>query len=233
MTTSRTIDIPTSAGSGYTGYFAMPAAEKAGGIVLIQEIFGVNSHIRQVADLYADAGYFVLAPDVFWRVQPHVELGYTPEDIQEGIQLAGKLKPEQTMADMADAAKFLRQLPESNGKLAAVGYCFGGRTTYEMAANKLIDAAVSYYGGGIDQQLDKASNISCPIMMHFGEKDAHIPVSSVQKIQEALQGKPNVSIYVYKGADHGFNCDQRGSYDRQSAMLAFGRSMVMLNKFLG
>jgi carboxymethylenebutenolidase len=199
--------------------------------LLIQEIFGVNSHIKDVADLYAAAGYVVLAPDVFWRVQPNVELGYSPEDMQKGMALFGKCDKDQVVSDLIDAVKVLRAQSQCAGRLGAVGYCMGGYMSYKLATRDAVDAAVCYYGGGIASDLDEAKNLHCPIMMHFGEKDTHIPLSSVDNIRQALQGKGHVEIFTYN-ADHGFNCDQRGSYDRQSAMLAFGRSMLLLNKTL-
>ena len=227
-----TIDIKSDAGSGYTGYLALPESGKGAGILLIQEIFGVNSHIREVADLYAAAGYAVLAPDVFWRVQPGVQLGYSEADIKKGIELAGRCAPENVLADLGTAAAQLRKHPQCAGKVGTVGYCMGGRYAYHLATKDMVDAAVGYYGGSISDHLDDAKNLHCPIMLHFGEKDAHIPISSVDKIRKALEGKGHVEIYVYKDADHGFNCDQRASYNRQSAMLAFGRTMVFLSRTL-
>ncbi len=227
-----TVEIKTATGTGFTGYLALPEAKRAPGILLIQEIFGVNSHIKQVADLYAEAGYVVLAPDVFWRVQPHVELGYTPDDIQKGAAYFGKCDKEQVVADLKDALKTLRANPQCSSKVAATGYCLGGYLSYRLATADVVDAAVCYYGGMIEKSLDLASNLHCPLMMHFGENDKHIPLSSVEKIKAALHDKGHVEIYVYKGADHGFNCDQRASYDRQSAMLAYGRSQIMLNRAL-
>jgi carboxymethylenebutenolidase len=227
----KTIDIKTPTGSGYTGYLSLPE-KKGPGILLIQEIFGVNSHIREVADLYASAGYVVLAPDVFWRVQPGVQLGYTPEDVQKGISLFSKCNPEEIVSDLGKAAETLKQEPQYAGKLGVVGYCMGGTFAYLLATKDLVDAAVGYYGGNIDKYLDGAKNLHCPIMLHFGEKDGHIPMSKVETISNALKGKGHVEVYVYKAADHGFNCDQRKSYDRQAAMLAFARSMILLDKTL-
>ena len=218
-------------GSGFKGYLAKPDSGKGQGILLIQEIFGVNSHIRSVADLYAKLGYVTLAPDVFWRSKPGVELGYTQDDITEGFGYAQKLDPKQTVDDFKAAIDKLKSQPECKGKVAAVGYCMGGRFSYVLAGNKLVDAAVCYYGGGIAGQLDIAGNIACPVLMHFGAKDMHIPMTDVDKIKDALKGKANTEVLVYD-ADHGFNCDARGSYDRASAMLAFGRSAIMLNKAL-
>lgn len=230
--TGQTVDIQTETGTGFSGYLALPESKKGPGLLLVQEIFGVNSHIREVADLYAEAGFVVLAPDLFWRVKPHVELGYTPDDVQAGMALMQKSDRDQIVKDMASAVVTLRARPECAGKVGVVGYCLGGHMAYRLATRDLIDCAVSYYGGGIDAVLDEAKNLHCPIIMHFGERDSHITLPIVDKIREALIGKGHVEIYVYEGADHGFNCDQRATYDRKSAMLAYGRSMVLLKNTL-
>ena len=130
---NKTLEIKTTTGSGYTGYLALPDAKKGPGILLIQEVFGVNSHIRDVANLYAAAGYVVLAPDVFWRQQPNVELGYTPEDIDKGRALAGKTDPEQVLADLLDAVKALKKVPECGSRVGTVGFCMGGLLAYRLA----------------------------------------------------------------------------------------------------
>jgi carboxymethylenebutenolidase len=228
----KTINITTKTGKGFTGYLATPKETKAPGIILIQEIFGVNSHIKSVADLYAKAGFVVLAPDVFWRVQPGVELGYSPEDVQKGMGLIQKCDQEQILTDLGSAVETLRAQSQCSGKIGAVGYCLGGSLAYRLACHDLVDCAVGYYGGNIEKYLDEAKNLHCPIMLHFGAKDAHITQSTVDKIRTALDGKGHVEIFVYEDADHGFNCDQRKSYDRESTMLAYGRSQVILNKSL-
>jgi carboxymethylenebutenolidase len=226
------IEIKTGTGSGMSGYLALPENPKGPGILVVQEIFGVNSHIKQVADLYAAAGFVALAPDAFWRVEPGAELGYTPPDIQKGMALAKKLDPAQSLADMEAALVTLRHLPQCASKVGVVGYCFGGTVAYKLATSDKVDAAVGYYGGGIAQALDSAKNLHCPLMLHFGEKDGHITMDLVDKIKTALKDVGHVEVFVYKGADHGFNCDQRPSYDRASAMLAFGRSYCFLKNAL-
>lgn len=213
---------------GFGGYLVVPDAPNGSGILLIQEIFGVNSHIRDVADIWGNAGYTVLAPDVFWRVQPNVELGYDSESMQKGMGFATKLDVQQTVKDLKEAIAKLRNTPECKGQIAGMGYCMGGTYAYLLACDNAVDAAVCYYGGGIAKHLDEAKNIRCPVVMHFGAKDAHIPMSDVENIRKAVHGKSNVEIFVYD-ADHGFNCDQRGSYDRRSSLVAFGRSMVLLS----
>jgi carboxymethylenebutenolidase len=181
-----------------------------------------------LADLYAAAGFVALAPDAFWRVEPGVELGYAQPDIQKGMSLAKQLDPAQSLADMQAALETLRQQPQCASKVGVVGYCFGGTVAYKLATSDKVDAAVGYYGGGIAQALDSAKNLHCPLMLHFGEKDAHITADVVDKIKAGLKDVGHVEIYVYKGADHGFNCDQRAQYNRPSAMLAYGRSYCFL-----
>ena len=163
---SSWIDVAADGGT-MPAYLALPPTGKGPGILLFQEIFGVNSHIRGVADQYAQAGYVVLAPDVFWRAEPHIELGYAEPDMSRAIALMQQLDPARTLSDAAAAAKALRSRPELTGKIAAVGYCFGGRMSYLSASEGLVDAAVPYYGGGIQDKLDVASKIKVPMLFHY------------------------------------------------------------------
>lgn len=229
---SRWLDISAADGGRFQGYLALPPAGKGPGIVLIQEIFGVNAHIRGVAEQYAQDGYVVLAPDVFWRQQPRVELGYAGADMEKAMQLMQHADLDQTVGDIGAAAKALRALPEVTGKIAAIGYCFGGKLAYLAAAQGSVDAAVAYYGGGIDQHLDKADAIHVPMLFHFGGKDSHIPPVSVDKIASRFAQRDNAAVHVYPAADHGFNCWSRGSYHPHSAALAHGRSLVFLGEQL-
>lgn len=227
------IDVPAADGGSFKAYLALPAAGKGPGIVLIQEIFGVNRHIRAVADGYAADGFAVLAPDVFWRIQPGFEVGYDEAGIAQGRAIMGKVEVAKAVADLGATTNALRARGECSGKIAALGYCMGGRFAFLAAANTGVDAAVCYYGGGIHTVLDQAPRARCPILMHFGEKDDHIPLSAVEATQGALKGRGDVEIHVYPGAGHGFNCDERGSYHAASAKLARERSIAFLRKHLG
>jgi carboxymethylenebutenolidase len=206
-------------------YEAMPAGRPRGGIVVIQEIFGVNAHIRNVCDGYAAAGYAAIAPQIFDRAERNVELGYEQQDMGRGIELArGKLKMEQTLQDLQAAVEDAHRF----GKVGIVGYCFGGLLAWLGACDLTgIDAAVAYYGGGVAGQLDRRPR--CPVVMHFGAKDAHIPLSDVDKVRKA---HPEVTVHVYD-ADHGFNCDHRASYDAAAAKLALSRSLEFFAKQVG
>jgi carboxymethylenebutenolidase len=196
--TSRWIDIPAGNDS-FGGYLALPQGGKGPAVIIIQEIFGVNGHIRSVADQYAQDGYVALAPDVFWRVQPRVELTYEGADRTKGVELMQKL----------------------NGRLA-----------YLAAAQGTLDGAVAYYGGGIQNQLDEAAKIKVPMQFHYGELDAHIPLSAVGQIQERFAGRTDAEFHIYPNADHGFNCSERASYNQRASALAHGRTLTFLGERL-
>jgi carboxymethylenebutenolidase len=226
----ETVKIKTSDGKEFDGIVTRPDASNGAGIILIQEIFGVNDHIRDVAKLYAQEGYTVLAPDLFWRTDPGLQLGYSESEIAKGIGIMQKLDLERATLDLIDAAQTLRKLPGIK-KIGAVGYCMGGMLTYRLACRNAVDAAVSYYGGGVDQQLAEASKIKIPLLMHFADADEYISMPAIEKIKQAVAPAKAI-VYLYKGVGHGFNCDQRGSYNRQAAMLAFARSIEFFNKQL-
>ncbi len=222
------ISLASAGGERFDAYLALPPAGRGPALVLFQEIFGVNEHIRAVAEQYALDGFVVLAPDVFWRQQRRVELGYEGADRQRGMALAGALDGAEVALDMADTVAALRARPEAAGKVGAIGYCMGGRFAFVAAASAGVDAAVCYYGGGIHDQLDKAAAIGCPVMFHYAERDDHIPMSAVDKVRSAMHGKP-AEVHVYPGAMHGFNCWARASYHAASAALAHGRSLQFLS----
>ena len=213
------INLTGSDGVTISAYKAVPTGTPKGGVVVIQEIFGVNSHIRDVADGYAADGYVAVAPAMFDRVQPGVELGYTPDDIQAGMGIArGKVDMATAVLDLEAAANEAA----SGGKVGVVGYCWGGALT-ALAAIKLggkVHACSSYYGGGTAAMIGDTPVVA--MIMHFGEHDHAIPLTDVDKIKQAW---PNVTVYVYEGAEHGFNCDQRASFHEASRDLARRRTL--------
>ncbi len=216
--------IDRGAGS-FDAYLALPPAGTGPGLLLLQEIFGVNAHIRAVAEQYALHGFVVLAPDVFWQQQRRLEIGYTGDDIQRGRALAMAADKAALQRDLADAVTALRARPEVQGRgVGALGYCMGGRLAFVAAATAGVDAAVAYYGGGIQDMLDLAPQIRCPMQFHYGALDANIPPSAVDKVRAAMAGKP-AEVFVYAQADHGFNCWARKSYHAASAALAHGRTL--------
>jgi carboxymethylenebutenolidase len=229
--TSTWIDIRADDGV-FQGYLALPRGGKGPGIVLLQEIFGVNAHIRSLADQYAADGYVVLAPDLFWRNEPHIELGYEDDDWSAAVKLMQATDLTQARSDIAQAAKALRALPGVNGKIASIGYCFGGLLSYCAGADGVVDAAAAYYGGGIQHHLDLAGQVKLPLQMHFGAEDSHIPAAAVQQIAERFEDDSNVEIHVYPQAEHGFNCSHRASYHQRSAAQAHGNTLTFLGENL-
>ena len=214
---ANTISIKSSDGFELGCYCATPDGAAKGAVVVIQEIFGVNSHIRDVADRYAQNGYMAYAPMLFDRIDSGIELGYEEADMGKGIDLAfNQLNLASVLEDVQATVKHAA----SDGKVGLVGFCFGGLVSWLSAAQVSgLAAVVGYYGGGIAGQLDKKPQ--CPTMLHFGELDAHIPMSDVDNI---IAANPQLPIHVY-AADHGFNCDQRGSYDADAASLAQTRTL--------
>jgi carboxymethylenebutenolidase len=196
--------------------------------VLIQEIFGVTAHIRAVADQYALDGYVVLAPDLFWRAEPQVDLGYGEADWTRAFELMKGLDFGLAIGDLDSALKTLRGRVECSGKVASIGYCMGGLLSYLCAASTDVDAAVCYYPGSIDAHLVKADKVNCPILLHFAEQDSYIPAQAVQAVRGAFAGSPQATIEVYPGVDHGFNCWERPMYDQRSAAIAHGRTLTFL-----
>ena len=205
-------------GHEFRAYLAAPPGTPRGAVVVIQEIFGINAHMRAVTDSYAAAGYVAIAPSLFDRVRMGIELSYTPKDREEGFGYAKQLQPEQTLKDVAAALAVVKR----NGRVGMVGFCWGGRITYQSACELPLACGVVYYGGGITQLLDKKPR--CPVMYHFGERDQHITQDDVAKIRAA---HPEGIFYVYP-ADHGFNRDVGATYDPVSAALARDRTLAFL-----
>jgi carboxymethylenebutenolidase len=223
----------TADDSEYQGYLSLPPDGRGPGLLVIQEIFGVNSHIRAVADDFARQGYVALAPDLFWRAEAGVQLGYDADDIKRGMELRGRIAPEQMLDDLRAAATALRARPEVTGKIGAIGYCMGGKLTFALAATPAIDAAVSYYGAGTAALLDQAAQVKIPVLFHYGALDHSIPPHEVQAVRDAFAGRDDIEVNLYDTAGHGFNCDQRESYDADSAALARERTLQFLRATIG
>jgi len=220
----KMIELTAADGHKLAAYRADPAGKPRGAIVVIQEIFGVNSHVKSVADGYAADGYLAIAPALFDRAQRGFDVGYTPEDIAKGREVRAKVSNDMAMKDTEAAIKAV----SNAGKVGIVGYCWGGLITW-LAAAKLpgLSAAVPYYGGGILDNADLQPKV--PLMGHFGERDAHIPVDGVRKL---AQRHKKHQIFIY-AADHGFNCDQRGSYDAPAAKQARERTLAFFRQHVG
>jgi carboxymethylenebutenolidase len=227
--TSSTITLTAADGFRSSAYVSEPPHAPKGAVVVLQEIFGVNSHIRGVADRYAAAGYLAVAPATCDRVEPGVQLGYAPDDMKRGASLKaavealpvpGVLRDIQAAVDFAASA----------GKVGIVGYCWGGLLVWRASESVTgLAAAVSYYGGGMTAGSEPARRPAVPTMAHFGERDTHITVDSVQAFEKL---HPEVEVHLYD-ANHGFNCDQRGAYDANAAATALERTLYHFGQHVG
>lgn len=218
------LSLKASDGVTIGAYRADPAGKPRGALIVCQEIFGVNQHIRSVCDRYAASGYVALAPAFFDRVEPKLELGYTPDDIARGRSIMQQVKLDNAMLDVKAAVALL----SSVGKIGIVGYCWGGTVAWASATRvDGLACSAPYYGGGIAGLATEKPR--CPVEMHFGETDHAIPMTDVDKVRAA---QPGVAFFVYP-AGHGFNCDERGSFDAASAKLATERTLAQLARHVG
>ena len=240
MSLGRAVTLHTPDGLELPAWAALPEGPLRGAVVVVQEIFGVNSHIRAVTERFAARGFAALAPALFHRLEPQarhdapmgIELGYTADDVQKGRSLKSRaeaLPGDLTVAqDLCAAVDWLAE--QTGQKVGMVGFCWGGLLTWRAAALlPQLSAAVSYYGGGMTLPEERARTPQCPVMAHFGREDAHIPLDGVIALSQA---HPGVQVHVYE-AGHGFNCDQRPDYDDASAVQAKDRTLAFFDQYLG
>lgn len=218
------IALRTADGQQLGAYVARPEGDPIAGLVIVQEIFGVNAHIRRVTDAYAKDGFLAVAPALFDRIEPNVELAYEGPDMQRAMSFIPRLDIDKAMMDVEAAVQYAAQT--TGRKVGVVGYCFGGTVAWLAATRLPVQAAVGYYGGRIVNYA--AEQPHAPVMLHFGRQDAHIPPEDVEKIHSA---HPDVEIYWYD-AGHGFNCDARASFNPEAARQARERSLPFLKKHL-
>ena len=210
-------------GHEFQAWLVAPPVKARGAVVVVQEIFGINAHIRAVTDGFAAQGYTAIAPSLFDRVRRGIQLGYTQPDMEQGAGYRRQITPDTALKDIAAAAAVVR----NSGRTGIVGYCWGGTLAYLAACQLTLACAVVYYGR-IADCLDRKPR--CPVMYHFGGADPSIPPADLERIQAALpSGTP---FYVYAGAGHGFNCDRRASYDPEAAALAAERTGEFLARCL-
>jgi carboxymethylenebutenolidase len=205
-------------GHEFNAWLAAPSGPARGALVVAQEVFGVNRHIRNVADSFAAEGYLAIAPCLFDRIRRGIELGYSEADVQQGRGYRLQIPKEKTLLDLSACINVIKH----SGRVSVIGYCWGGTLAYIAACELPVFCAVSYYGGQIKDHLDKSPRR--PVMYHFGERDPHIPPSDVDRIRAA---DPNGIFHLYP-ADHGFNCDERATYDAPSATLARQRTLQFI-----
>lgn len=223
------IDIKSADGFVFPAWEARPTGPVKGAVVVLQEIFGVNAHIKAVADGYAAQGYHVLAPATFHRVKAGVDLGYTQDDMGAGFALKTAVEALPAPGVLQDIQSCVDRLAAS-GKVGVVGYCWGGLLTWRSACLlKGISAAAPYYGGGMTTEAEAARSPQCPVLAHFGDQDHWIPMDTVEAFRQAQTG---VEVQVYN-ANHGFNCDHRASFNEAAAQLARERTLAFFAKHLG
>ena len=209
-------------GHEFQAWLAAAPQRPRGAVLVIQEIFGVNSHIRTVTDQFAAQGYTAIAPSLFDRVRRGIELGYTPAGMQEGAGYVKQLDPEATRRDLAAALAVVKH----SGRAGAVGYCWGGTQAYLAACELPLACAVVYYGKVVSYLERKPR---CPVMFHYGSEDQSIPLEDVERIRTAY---PEAPLYTYEGAGHGFNCEQRSAYNPQAALHARTRTLEFFTRYL-
>jgi carboxymethylenebutenolidase len=210
-------------GHEFSAYLAPAAGTARGAVVVLQEIFGVNEHIRSVVEQYAAAGFVSIAPALFDRIGRHIELGYAPQDAEQGRGYRLQIDDATVLRDISAAVNVVRHA----GRVALIGYCWGGQLAWIGAGALPVQAAVGYYASRIWEKLERLP--ACPTLLHFGERDAMIPREQVERVRAAY---PAGTYYCYP-ADHGFNCDARSSYDAPSAALAWQRTQDFLKQHIG
>ncbi|MGR0187156.1 dienelactone hydrolase family protein [Azospirillum aestuarii] len=229
------ISIPAGDGGSFSAYVAKPAGGgPAPGLVVIQEIFGVNQVMRDLCDGFAAQGWLAVCPDLFWRQEPGVQItDKTQEEWNRAFALMNGMDQDKAVDDLKATLAWLRQNPECTGKAGAVGYCLGGRLAFMMAARSDSDANVSYYGVGLDGLVGEAASITKPLLMHIAEKDQFVPAEAREKVLAAVKGNPNVTAHVYPGMDHAFARAGGAHFDAEAADLANGRTAAFFKQHLG
>jgi carboxymethylenebutenolidase len=218
---------------GFTGYIARPTSLPAPAVVVLQELFGVNADIRRHCDNLAELGYIAVAPDLFWRQEPGVDLDVrSQDDWDHGVRLYTAYNREAGVRDIADTIKATAALPECTGKVGLLGYCLGAMMAFLFAVRSKVDAVVAYHGADTDKYLDEADALRSPLLMHLGEEDEFISKPAQAAIKAALAGRPNVAVYGYPGQRHAFSRNNGAHYDAAAATLANGRTHEFLNREL-
>lgn len=225
-TMGSNLQLTASDGHQFVAYLAQPPRPATAAVVIVQEIFGVNRHIRSIVDYYATQGFTAMAPGLFDRVQPGLQLNYNSADASRGMQIATQIGLEKALLDVsATISHAAKGNPPT--KVGVIGFCYGGTLAWLAATRLNPSVAVAYYGGQIARFANEKPH--CPVMLHFGALDKHIPASEIQAIQQA---HPEIPVFVYEGAGHGFNCDQRPDYNAKAANQARERTLAFLRTHL-
>ncbi|MEP6885210.1 MAG: dienelactone hydrolase family protein [Gammaproteobacteria bacterium] len=217
----------------FRAYLAEPRRRPAPSIVVIQEIFGVNADLRETCDELAAQGYWAISPDLFWRMEPNVDLSdKTEAEWKKAFALYTAFDYATGVADIAATMDVARSLPEASGKVGLLGYCLGGLMTFLTSAGRGADASVAYYAGGTEKHLAEAKGIKNPLLMHFGEEDEYISIAAQQAIIAGLKETPSSQVFIYPGCRHAFARHQGIHYDKDAAALANGRTAEFFKQYL-
>jgi len=228
------ISIQARDGSGRFGaYLALPKSGRGPGLVIAQEIFGVNQTMRDVADDYAEEGYVVLVPDLFWRQEPGVQLGHSEADMQRAFGYYGGFDEAKGVEDIQSTLDVLRAMPQFEGKAGVLGFCLGGKLAYLAATRTDADVAVAYYGVGIENAIGEIDKVKGRLVMHVAQLDKFCPPEAQAQIAAAAKGRSNVELYLYPGQDHAFARKGGDHYDKASALMAHQRSLAALKREIG
>ncbi len=229
----RMIEITARDGRTFRGYLAVPESGAGPGLIVGQEIFGVNPTMRAVADHFAEEGYAVLVPDMFWRLEPGVELGYSEDEFAKAFGYLERFDIDLAVEDIGAAMETLVGLDECRGGVGYMGFCLGGKLAFLTAARLDPAVAVSFYGVGLPDLLGEAGSISCPMIFHCPELDRWLPPDGVAALRDAFGDRSDVAVYTYPGADHGFYNRDRVVFDKPSASMAHSRTIAALREALG
>ena len=219
------IRVPNAAGSDMSAYMALPIAGKGAGVVVVQEIFGVTASMKKICDFLASRQFTVICPDLYWNVEPDADISESDAEKARGLRM--KMNDDAVVKDIGAAVAFLRKHPACTGDVGVVGYCWGGMLAFLTAADQKPDAAVSYYGVGIEKHLDKADKLSCPMLLHYGGQDTFAGPEAVAKVKDALKGK-DAKIFEYPDAGHAFARPDGAHYHHKSADVADMRTLSFL-----
>ena len=232
MTSSGILEIDTDEGTFEIFFAPSPAASPQPALIICSEAFGVNAHMRDVAQRFARQGYNVFVPELFWRIGRKIELPYNDAGLKRAGEIAEIFDKAKGIDDIGRLVEAVRKRADCTGKIGVLGFCVGGATAYLAAVRLRLDACVSYYGKGIEDYLGEADNLRCPAALHYGGADRFIPPAVIAKVRDAFSKHANVGVYDYPGVDHGFNSEDRRAYNPEAAELAMERTLAVLERGL-
>ncbi len=228
---SSWITIESANGGSFNAFVSLPPSGFGPGLMVLQEIYGVNEHIRSICEQFALDGFVAVAPDIFWRQESLVDLSYDDDGLKKGLNFFSNLNINLAAADLQRTVEAIRHIPSCSGKVGSVGFCMGGLLSFVAAARAGVETSVSYYATRLEQHSSFIDDITCPILFHFAENDQHVDSKVVREIERSFQGK-DCRIVVHKNANHGFNCWKRQSWDQAASAKARGQTLVHLMESL-